>query len=154
MPLKEALEDTLNEVSLNQSVKIIAKIYYTQDPYITIEYSDDDTTWTAFSLSTIDPPIHGGSGRWESLLTVDSSSSGDHRYWRLSIKDDPSDLTKTRVARIGDFRMYFNSPVGEPDEGKLKQHVLPEIFTAADINYPGFKSFIIKRTKFGIVFGP
>lgn len=27
MPLKEALEDTLNEVSLNQSVKIIAKIY-------------------------------------------------------------------------------------------------------------------------------
>ena len=126
--------------------KIIAKIYYTQDPFITIEYSDDDSTWTAFSLSTIDPPIHGGSGRWESLLTVDSSSSGDHRYWRLSIKDDPSDLTKTRVARIGDFRMYFNSPVGEPDEGKLKQHVLPEIFTAGDINYPGFKSFIINVT--------
>lgn len=126
--------------------KIIAKIYYTQDPYITIEYSDDNSTWTAFSLSTIDPPIHGGSGRWESLLTFDSTSAGDHRYWRLSVKDDPSDLTKTRVARIGDFRMYFYSPAGEPDEGKLKQHVLPEKFTAGDINYPGFKSFIINVT--------
>ncbi len=126
--------------------KIIARIYYTQDPYVTIEYSDDNSTWTAFSLSTIDPPLHGGSGRWESLLTFDSSSAGDHRYWRLSVKDDPSDVTKTRVARIGDFRMYFYSPVGEPDEGKLKQHVLPEIFTAADIKYPGFKSFIINVT--------
>lgn len=123
--------------------KIIAKIYYTQDPTVTFEYSDDNSTWFTATNSTIDPPIHAGSGRWESILSTDLVST-NHRYWRLSVRDGISDPLKTRVARIGDFRLYYIDLID--DIGKLKQHVLPEKFTAADIQYPGFKSFIINVT--------
>ena len=123
--------------------KIIAKIYYTQDPTVTFEYSDDNSTWTTATNATIDPPIHAGSGRWESILSIDLETSS-HRYWRLSVSDGISDILKTRVARISDFRLYYIDQV--IDIGKLKQHLLPEKFTAADISYPGFKSFIINVT--------
>lgn len=123
--------------------KIIAKIYYTQTPTITFEYSDNDSTWFTATNATIDPPIHAGSGRWESILSVDLVASS-HRFWRLSVSDGISDPLKTRVARISDFRLYYIDQV--VDIGKLKQHLLPEKFTAADISYPGFKSFIINVT--------
>lgn len=123
--------------------KIIAKIYYTQTPTITFEYSNDNVNWFTATNNTIDAPIHAGSGRWESILSVDTVSSS-HRYWRLSVRDGISDPLKTRVARIGDFRLYYIDQI--VDIGKLKQHLLPEKFTAADIQYPGFKSFIINVT--------
>ena len=123
--------------------KIIAKIYYTQTPTVTFEYSDDNSTWLAATNETIDPPIHAGSGRWESVLSIDLETSS-HRYWRLSVSDGVTDPLKTRVARISDFRLYYIDQV--IDIGKLKQHLLPEKFTAADIAYPGFKSFIINVT--------
>jgi hypothetical protein len=123
--------------------KIIAKIYYTQDPTVVFEYSDDNITWTSATNATIDAPIHGGSGKWENILSIDLVSS-THRYWRLSVRDGISDPLVTRVARISDFRIYYIDQI--IDIGKLKQHLLPEKFTAADIQYPGFKSFIINVT--------
>lgn len=66
-----------------------------------------------------------------------SAHLGNSYYYRLSLKDevplgDP--LSAERVAAIGDFRLYLNNI----------QYLLPEILTANEIVYPGFRSFIIQ----------
>lgn len=132
------------DMTSNKAVnRLVAKVYYTQTPTIVFEYSDDNITWFNALNQTIDAPVHAGSGRWENIFTEDIVTSS-HRYWRISIKDDISDPLKIRVTRLGDFRLYYIDTVD--DIGRLKQHLLPEKFTAADIKYPGFKSFIINVT--------
>jgi hypothetical protein len=68
-----------------------------------------------------------------------SANLGSHRYYRLSLKDEldinlPDVIT--RVVRFGDFRIYNNNI----------QYSLPEKLSASEIEYPGFKSFIINAT--------
>lgn len=61
---------------------------------------------------------------------------GNHRYYRLSLKDEiDGDLESVpnRVVRFGDFRIYNEN----------NQYLLPEKLSAWEIEYPSFKSFII-----------
>jgi hypothetical protein len=65
--------------------KMIAQIYYTQMPTMTLDYSDDGTTWSTINNFIL--PIHGGAGKWEDLI------------WNLedSEIEAPSDLTATAM---------------------------------------------------------
>lgn len=82
----------------------------------------------------------GPSGGAASPPTINTSANlASHQYWRIALKDSVDadlDTPPTRVARIGDFRVYNNSI----------QYTLPEKLIASEIEYPGFKSFIINVT--------
>ena len=66
-----------------------------------------------------------------------SGNLGDSYFYRISLKDSVpsgSTLNSQRIASIGDFRLYSNE----------LQYILPELLTANEISYPGFRSFIIQ----------
>ena len=82
----------------------------------------------------------GPSGGAASPPSINTSANlASHQYWRIALKDSVDtnlDTPPTRIARIGDFRVYNNSV----------QYTLPEKLIASEIEYPGFKSFIINVT--------
>jgi len=76
----------------------------------------------------------GGAPSYPNVNTTANLASS--RYYRLSLKDEiDGDIAevKTREVRISDFRIYKDNV----------QYLLPEKLTAAEIEYPGFKSFIM-----------
>jgi hypothetical protein len=72
-------------------------------------------------------------------ITNTSNIIGSHRYYRLTLMDEIDgdlEVVPTRVVRIGDYRIYYNGI----------QYLLSEKISASEINYPGFKSFILNAT--------
>ena len=69
-------------------------------------------------------------------LVNTTNNLGNHRYYRLSLKDELDgdlDFVPNRIVRFGDYRIYNNNV----------QYLLPEKLSAWEIEYPSFKSFII-----------
>ena len=65
-----------------------------------------------------------------------TANLGNHRYYRLSLKDEIDgdlDFVPNRIVRFGDYRIYNDN----------LQYLLPEKLSASEIEYPSFKSFII-----------
>ena len=61
---------------------MIAQVYYTQNPTMEFDYSDNGSDWSTIHIFRM--PIHGGAGKWEDVI------------WKLADNNilAPSDLSR------------------------------------------------------------
>lgn len=115
--------------------QIKARIYYTQQLEVAFEYWDG-SAWQNGLTQAFSFPNNAGSGQWVNVET-NKIVTTTATIWRLSARDVfITDAGIKRQVRLGSFEMsYLTTP-----------YRLEEILTAADIRYPGFRSFDLSVT--------
>jgi len=113
--------------------------YGGKDSYgISLEYSNDGTSWTTANTVSIPSNFGMGTFAWATTVDITVSAPNSARYWRVTAIDTPSEWSSWET-RIGDFRIfngasqYIPSPGGAAAAGVIS--ITGYVAAFSKINY-------------------